>query len=417
MADEAQVDITQADITDPDTYEQGIPHATFAAMRRDEPIVQRFYEGRPYWAVTRYEDLVTVTRDPETFSSAKGMTNLWDLPQEAMDARRSIIDTDPPEHVRLRKLGIPAFTGRKVRNYEEATRAIAVELLDEAIAAGDVDIVQALAAPLPIRVIVDILGVPKEDADYMVELSDHLVSGGEDLSPNAYGNTTPLELLPFNSPAAFGLFEYGRKLGDERRADPHDDLVTTLIQAEVDGDHLSDTEYANMFQVLVFAGNETTRTAISNGINAFIENPDQLELLHANPELVEQAVEEIIRFATPVLHMRRTATRDTTLGGVEISEGDKVVIWYASANFDDTIFEEPLRFDITRPIRPKMVSFGAQGPHNCLGAPLARLEIRILLEEIVRREVRFTATGSIVRTRSNFVNGVASLPARLVTPA
>ena len=279
------------------------------------------------------------------------------------------------------------------------------------------NLAQALAAPLPIRVIVDILGVPKEDADYMVELSDHLVSGGEDLSPNAYGNTTPLELLPFNSPAAFGLFEYGRKLGDERRADPHDDLVTTLIQAEVDGDHLSDTEYANMFQVLVFAGNETTRTAISNGINAFIENPDQLELLHANPELVEQAVEEIIRFATPVLHMRRTATKDTRLAGVEISKGDKVVIWYASANFDETVFENPLNFDISRPVRPKMVSFGAQGPHNCLGAPLARLEIRILLEEIVRRGVRFTATGSIVRTRSNFVNGVASLPARLVTPA
>ena len=170
-----------------------------------------------------------------------------------------------------------------------------------------------------------------------------------------------------------------------------------------------------MFQVLVFAGNETTRTAISNGINAFIENPDQLELLHASPDLVEQAVEEIIRYATPVLHMRRTATKDTTLAGVEISEGDKVVIWYASANFDETVFDDPLRFDITRPVRPKMVSFGAQGPHNCLGAPLARLEIRILLEEIVRRGVRFEAAGSIVRTRSNFVNGVASLPARLIT--
>jgi len=222
-------------------------------------------------------------------------------------------------------------------------------------------------------------------------------------------------LLPFNSPAAFGLFEYGRKLGEERRVDPHDDLVTTLIQSEVDGDRLSDTEYANMIQVLEFAGNETTRTAISNGINAFIDNPDQLELLHASPDLVEQAVEEIIRYATPVLHMRRSATQDTTLAGIAIGKGDKVVIWYASANFDETVFTDPLRFDITRPVRPKMVSFGAQGPHNCLGAPLARLEIRILLEEIVRRGVRFEAAGSIVRTRSNFVNGVASLPARLIT--
>ncbi|TEX50071.1 MAG: hypothetical protein B7C55_12330, partial [Actinomycetales bacterium mxb001] len=225
--------------------------------------------------------------------------------------------------------------------------------------------------------------------------------------------TTPLELLPFSSPASHALFEYGEQLGRERRAHPQDDLVTTLVEAQVDGDRLSEAEYRNMFHVLVFAGNETTRTAISNGIAAFIDHPDQLELLHAQPELIDQAVEEIIRYATPVLHMRRTATRDTELAGTQIRENDKVVIWYASANFDETEFPDPLRFDITRPVRPPQVSFGAKGPHHCLGAPLARLEINILLQEILAQGLRFEGNGPIERTRSNFVNGISALPARI----
>lgn len=403
------------DITDPLVYTQGIPHEVFRRMRDTEPVALRMYDGRPYWAVTRYEDLVTVTRDAATYSSARGMSNIWDLTPEQMEVRRSLIDTDPPEHVRLRKLGMPAFTGRRVRDYEQTTRTITTQLLDEATAQGDVDIVSAISAPLPIRVLVGILGVPASDADYMVELTDHLVSGGAELPADAYGNTTPLELLPFNSPAAFALFEYGRHLGEERQRDPHDDLVTALVQSEVDGDRLNETEYANMFQLLVFAGNETTRTAISNGIKAFMDNPEQLEKLHGDPELIPGAVEEVIRFATPVLHMRRTTTQDTVLDGVALAEGDKVVIWYASANFDERIFPDPLTFDVERPIKPKMVSFGAQGPHHCLGAPLARLEIRILLEEIVARGIRFEATGPIVRTPSNFVNGVTSLPGRLLS--
>lgn len=413
----SSITMQPVDITDPNLYANGIPHEVFEQMRHDEPVALRYYEDKPFWAITRYADLVTVTRDPQTFSNALGMTNLWDLTQEAMDARRSIIDTDPPEHVRLRRLGMPAFTSRRVKSYEEATRDITVQLVDDAINAGDVDIVRAISAPLPIRVIVDILGVPKEDADYMVELSDHLVSGGAALPPDAYGNTTPLDLLPFNSPAAHALFEYGTKLGDERRKDPHDDLVTALVQSEVDGDRLTSVEYANMFQVLVFAGNETTRTAISNGVKAFMDIPEQLEKLHANPELIPGAVEEIIRYASPVLYMRRTASTDTEIAGTPITQGDKVVIWYASANFDETVFENPLKFDVERPIKPKMVSFGAQGPHQCLGAPLARLEIKILLEELVRRGVRFEQTGPMVHTHSNFVNGVDSLPGRLTVKA
>lgn len=400
------------DITDPDAYRHGIPHEVFRDMRENEPVALREYEGRPYWAVTRYADLVTVTRDPKTFSSARGMTNLPDLTDEQMNARRSIIDTDAPDHVRLRKLGIPAFTSRKVKGYEETTREITQALLRHAVEAEHVDIVSAISAPLPIRVIVGILGVPEEDTDFMVQLSDELIDSSG-LSANAYGNTTPLELLPFSSPASHALFEYGAKLGDERRRNPQDDLVTTLVHTEVEGDRLSEYDYKNMFHVLVFAGNETTRTAISNGIRAFMDNPDQLELLHSRPELIDQAVEEIIRYATPVLHMRRTATVDTELAGVPIKEDDKVVIWYASANFDEHEFSNPLAFDITRPIKPPQVSFGAKGPHHCLGAPLARMEIRVLLEEIVASGIRFESDGPTVRTRSNFVNGIASLPGRV----
>lgn len=398
------------DITDPAIYANGIPHEVFAEMRRTEPIAQCFYEGRPFWAVTRYRDLVTVTRDPQTYSSARGMTNLPDLTEEQMNARRSIIDTDQPEHVRLRKLGIPAFTSRKVKGYEEVTREVAAQLLDEAAEQGAVDIVQAISAPLPIRVIVNILGVPEEDTDYLVQLSDELIDSSG-VPADAYGNTTPLELLPFSSPASHALFEYGRGMREERTKHPKDDLVTTLVQAEVDGEKMNDYDFKNMFHVLVFAGNETTRTAISNGIQAFIANPDQLELLYARPELVDQAVEEIIRWATPVIHMRRTATTDTELAGVPIKENDKVVIWYASANFDDEEFTDPLRFDITRDIKPPQVSFGAKGPHHCLGAPLARMEIKVLLEEMVKRRIRFEGNGPVVRTNSNFVNGIASFPA------
>ncbi|MEY2989571.1 MAG: hypothetical protein RLZZ163_487 [Actinomycetota bacterium] len=401
------------DITDPTAYRDGIPHEVFKQMRDSEPVALREYEGRPYWAVTRYADLVTVTRDPKTYSSARGMTNLPDLTEEQMNARRSIIDTDAPEHVRLRKLGIPAFTGRKVRSYEETTRDITRSLLRNAVEAQDVDIVTAISAPLPIRVIVGILGVPEQDTEFMVQLSDELIDS-TGLPDDAYGNTTPLELLPFSSPASHALFEYGAQLGEERRKDPKEDLVTTLVHTEVDGDQLSTSDYRNMFHVLVFAGNETTRTAISNGIRAFMDNPEQLELLHQQPELVEQAVEEIIRYATPVLHMRRTTTCDTELAGVPIKEDDKVVIWYASANFDEREFDDPLVFDITRPIKPPQVSFGAKGPHHCLGAPLARMEVRVLLEEIVNNGIRFEATGPAVRTRSNFVNGIAKLPGRVL---
>jgi cytochrome P450 len=411
-------ELAAIDIADPAVYERGIPHEAFATLRRHDPVHWHPWDNSRggFWAVTTKDDLTTVTRDWNTFTSEQHV-NLWELTPAAQEARRSLIETDGMPHTRLRRLVTQPFTLRRMAEYEDATRAIVDELFDEIVGAGPVDLVRLFSEPYPIRVIVSILGIPRTDGDFLVHLSNQLVEGTSDreLDPHAYGNTTPLELLPFNSPAAHALFEFGRKLGAERRANPGDDLVSKLITAEVDGDHLTDAEFCNFFQLLVFAGNETTRTAISNGLIAFAHHPEQLQALKDDPSLIPNAVEEVIRYATPVLHMRRTATVDTELHGTRIAEGDWVVIWYASANFDEAEFERPLDFDVRRPVKPEHVGFGAFGPHHCLGAPLARLEIRLLLEQLVRHDLVVELADDPVRVRSNFVNGVMSLPAALRT--
>jgi cholest-4-en-3-one 26-monooxygenase len=399
------------DVTTPSLYLDGVPHERFREMRATPGLTWHPYEESGFWAVTRHADVQTVSRHPEIFSSAIGHVNLWDLEADALEARRSIIEHDPPEHTRLRRVVSKAFTPRQIRRYEASTRAIAAELLDAARDAGGGDWVQLVAAPLPIRVIISILGIPDEDADYMVELSNHLVEGTtstQSLPADAYGNTTPLRLLPFGSPAAHGLYEYGARLGEERRSHPTEDLVSVLVHAEVGGDRLSDAEFRNFFQVLVFGGNETTRTAITHGTMAFAEYPEQWERLAADPTLVDDAVEEIIRWATPVLHMRRTAAVDTELAGTTVTAGDKVVMWYPSANRDEAVFARPDEFDIGRNPN-EHVAFGGGGPHFCLGAYLARMELRILLEEMLARGMAPKGVDGLVRIPSNFVHGVQSV--------
>ena len=411
-------DLSNIDIADPAIYESGIPHDRFRLLRDHEPVHWHPWPDRStgFWAITRHADILEISRDTDTYSSAAEHVLLVDLDPDELEARRSLIETDPPEHTRLRRLVSSAFTPKKVADYEQATRAIATDLLDKLVAAGGGDFVTAFSAPLPINVIVSILGIPAEDSPFMVELSNHLVEGtsGVPLDPTAYGNTTRLSLLPFSSPASHALFEYGRRLGGERRADPRDDLISRLVYAEVDGESLSDMEYCNFFQLLVFAGNETTRTAISQGMLALIENEGEYDRLLADPALIPRAVEEILRWASPILYFRRTAMRDTAVGGVEIRRGDKVVMWYVSGNFDDRVFIDPYRFDVGRTPN-EHVTFGGTGPHYCLGAWLARLEIRVLLEEMVSRGVRLELGGAPVRTRSNFVNGVQTLPVQVVS--
>ncbi len=415
MVDETMARPTSpVDIASPTLYLDGIPHEGFAAIRETEGLVWHPYGERDdngFWAVTRHADVREVSRNPEVFSSAIGHTNLWDLEADALEARRSLIDSDSPDHTRLRRLVSRAFTPKVTRGWEGLVQEIATELVDGFIKGGGGDWVEKVAAPLPIRVIMAILGVPAADADYLVELTNYLVEGTGDnrsLPDDAYGNTTPTRLLPFNSPASFALFEYAEQMRQLRIEEPGDDLVSALLDAEADGERLSSAEFKNFFQLLVFAGNETTRTAMIHGGQAFSEHPEQWAALVDDPELVPTAVDEVIRWASPILHMRRTASVDTELAGTLIAEGDKVVMWYAGANRDPTVFEDPFRFDVTRADNPHF-AFGGGGPHFCLGAFLARMEIQILLEEMVARNVVLQPRSAPVRLASNFVHGVESL--------
>ncbi|MBS35903.1 MAG: cytochrome P450 [Thiotrichales bacterium] len=406
---------TELDITSPELYLRGIPYEQFDALRATPGLVWHPYEDNGFWAVTRHADVKMVSKAPERFSSAIGHTNLWDLEADALEARRSLIDSDASQHRRLRRIVSRVFTPKKMLEWEQTTRDIAAELLDRYQAAGGGDWVDKVAAPLPIRVILAILGVPQQDGDYLVELSNYLVEGTGDrpsLPDDAFGNTTPLRLLPFASPAAHALFEYGAKIGEQRQHEPRDDVVTQLVYAEIEGERLTEAEYKNFFQLLVFAGNETTRTAITHGGIAFADFPGQWRRLVAEPSYMPTAIEELLRWTTPVMHMRRTAVDDTELAGTTISKGDKVVMWYASANRDDSVFEDPYRFDIGRIDNPHF-AFGGGGPHFCLGAYLAKMEIRILLEEMMRRGMTLERDGEPVRAASNFVHGVLSVDLKL----
>ena len=407
---------TSFDITTPAMYLKDVPFDTFRAMRAEPGLIWHGYDhatGSPseiggFWAVTRHADVATIGRDAEVFSSAVGHTNLWDLEADALTARRSLIDSDAPDHARLRRIVSLAFTPKYIREWETITRSIAGKLLDGFVEAGGGDWVEAVAAPLPIQVIMAILGVPSEDGDFLIELSNYLVEGTTDrqsLPDDAFGNTTPTRLLPFGSPASHALFEYGASLGIERRENPRDDVVSRLVLTEVDGERLTPNEYKNFFQLLVFAGNETTRTAITHGTIAFADHPEQWQRLLDDPSLLPTAVEEVIRWSSPVLHMRRTATADTEVAGTAIAKGDKVVMWYASSNRDEAVWQAPDKFDIGRSPNPQQ-SFGGGGPHFCLGAFLARMEISVLIEEMLVRNITLQRVGEPTRIASNFIRGV-----------
>ena len=416
MASPAE-DLSHVDLITPERWEERVLHDEFALLRREDP-VHWHPESAPnhgFWAITKHEDVVAVSKNPQVFSSGEGLTMLEEVEPESLEKRRSLIDSDAPLHQHLRRVVSPLFTPKAINAHEAFARATAASLLDAAVAQGEFDWVLDVAEPLPITVLLNILGVPPADAEQMITLSNQMIAIDDpDYAPD-YDSLPPgidPKDLPFGSPASYHVFEYGRQIGEERRAHPTDDLVSRLIHSEVDGDRLTELEYCNMFQILILAGNETTRTTLTHGMGAFIDNPDQLALLRERPELMGAAVEEIIRWATPVLYMRRTALSDTELHGKQIAEGDKVVMWYMSANYDEAVFDDPHAFDITRDPNPHL-GFGGGGPHFCLGAWLARLQIRVLLEELLRRDLQLESNGPVRRVRSNFVNGVKSMPVRV----
>jgi cholest-4-en-3-one 26-monooxygenase len=413
-----QQDLADVDVASPKVYAQGVPHEELAAIRRHDPVHWHPWPGTRdgFWLISKHADVIAVGKDPRLFSSQVGHIALEDREPDALAARQSLIETDPPDHTRLRKLVSDAFTRSKVKEYSDYTRAIVSDLLERAIAKGEFDWVSEISEPVPVNVLISILGLPEEDIPTLIEWTSELAaSTDEDYRPDPvkYPSHIETRLLPFGSPAALQIFEYGRKIGEERRKHPTDDLVSRLVHAEVDGERLDEREYSNFFELFIFAGNETTRTGISQGILALMEHPGEFDRLARDPSLVPTAVDEILRWATPVIYFRRTATRDTEIRGVPIQAGDRVAMWFISANFDEDEFEDPMRFDVGRSPN-RHVAFGRGGPHFCLGSFLARLEIGILLEEILARNVRFELAGAPVRLSSNFVNGLKSLPVRVV---
>ncbi|HLY50481.1 MAG TPA: cytochrome P450 [Solirubrobacteraceae bacterium] len=411
-------DLASIDVASPAVYAQGVPHEALAALRRHDPVHWHPWPGTRggFWLLSKHADVIAVGKDPRRFSSQVGHIALEDREPDALAARQSLIETDPPEHTRLRKLVSDAFTRSKVKEYEAYTRNVVRDLLDRAIAQGEFDWVKEISEPVPVNVLISILGLPEEDIPTLIEWTSELAAATDSEhtpDPVRYPSDVDTRLLPFGSPAALQIFEYGHRIGEERRKHATDDLVSRLVHAEVDGERLNDTEYSNFFELFIFAGNETTRTGISQGMLALMENPDQFDRLLDDPSLVPSAVDEVLRYGTPVIYFRRTATQDTEIRGVPIQAGDRVAMWFLSANFDEEVFEDPQRFDVGRRPNPH-TAFGRGGPHFCLGSFLARLEIGIVLEEILARKVRFELTGPPVRLSSNFVNGLKSLPVRVV---
>jgi cytochrome P450 len=408
------------DLTDLDLWAREVPHGEFARRRRDAPVAWSG-EAAPnsgFWSVTRYADIVAASRDVAAFSSGRGVS--FEEPTDAdLAARRTIIDMDPPGHTRLRKVVSGSFTQRAVAVYEQFVTGLTEQVLDDAIAGAraELDFVDAVAKEVPIRVLATIMGLPGADLGRLIDLGDRLIANTDpDITDVVWGrdDTDAYRSYPFRSPYGKQLWDLGREVVRERRQAPGDDLLSTLLAAEVDGDRLSETDLDNFFSILVVAGNETTRIAIAQAVLAFCQYPEQWERLRADPALLPAAAEEVLRWTCPTHFMRRTAAADTELGGAVIRAGDKVVLWYVSGNRDEAEFADPDTFDVGRSPN-RHLSFGRGGPHLCLGAALARLEVRIVLAALARRVRRFELAGPPRRIRSNFTNGLRTLPVRLDT--
>jgi len=383
-------------------------------LLRDTPGLQ-FYaeqvlEGSPfppgpgYWSLVRHEDVWAASRNAQLFCSGQG-SNIGDLPQELNEFFGSMINMDDPKHFRLRSLVSKGFTPKDVARVETYVRPKAAAVVDRLLDEhpdGTADFVQAIAAPLPLGIICEMMGIPDEDHERIFRWTNVILGVGDP----EYASTMD-ELMA----SSLEMFAYAQALGEARRARPTDDLTSVLMQAEVDGEQLTSQEFGSFFILLVVAGNETTRNAMSHGIKALTDHPDQRQVWYDDFDAhTKTAVEEIVRWATPVIHFRRTATADTELGGQAIKAGEKVVLWYNSANRDERVFPDPYRFDVTRSPHPAQVGFGAGGPHFCLGANLARREISVMFDEIRRRLPALRTTGEPAYLESFFINGIKRLP-------
>lgn len=420
MSKPDRLPLEQVDLTDLDAFARNEGWAMFDTLRAEDPVhwTPEAPPNHGFWAVTKHADVCAVDRDPDIFTSTK-YVNLEEVDDDLMDLRRSILESDGVRHRALRKLIQREFSqGPLTRKYEDFLRGLTKVTVDNALQNSEFDFVEKVSADFPIQVLVRLLDVPVSDTGLLIDWGNQMI-GNTDPDYTEHLITDPdserYKHLPFRSPAALEVFAYGRELARQRKGKDGTDLISILVnRTPEDGEPLTATEFDNYFLLLVVAGNETTRHAISQSMLALIENQDQLRSLQERPELIGPAVEEFLRWASPVYHFRRTATRDVELGGKQITSGDKVVMWFASANRDEDVFDDPYRFDVTR-THIDQVSFGKGSPHMCLGNALARMEIRLMFAELIPRLASIELNGEVTRVRSNFVNGIKKFPVA-VTP-
>ena len=392
------------DLTDRALFSAGFPHQVFTRLRHEEPVTwQAFPEGFPgnhdsgFWVVSKHEDVQSVSRDPDLFSSFDGPQ----LSHQPEIAGSMLVSMDGGDHVRMRRLISSGFTPRMVRQIEAQIRRWAESIVDHALQRGECDFVSDIAYKLPMHVIADIVGIPLEDRDWLFRLTNDALQGGL-----AESGLSPEQHLQIQ----IEMFGYAQQLGQEKRTNPQDDVWTILSTVEIETDDggrtaLSQVELDLFFMLLTIAGSETTRNAVSQGLVALLDHPEQLERLREDPGTIPLAVEEILRWSSPVSYFARRATQDTAIRGVPISKGDRVTMWFPSANRDEEVFPEPFRFDIGRSPNPH-VTFGGGGVHFCLGAHLARKELATVLEVLLERTHRIELAGSPSYTSLGIFNPI-----------
>jgi cytochrome P450 len=408
---------TVYNLADLELFKDGAPWAAFEQLRRETPVhfSDEGADGSGFWSITRYHDIVKVLRDSDTFTSER-FTNLEEVTPEQEAERRSMLETDGARHRALRRLIQFEFTPASVARYESFLRGLTAATLDKAFAKGEFDFVEDVAADFPIRVLAKLLDVPDEDTGKLIDWGNRMIGFSDPEHADVLMNSEESEKyknLPFRSPAALEVYAYGDELRRRRQGKDGTDLVSVLVNNEpMDGIPLSDHDFHTNFLLLVVAGNETTRHTITHTMNNLINAPDQLALLQEHPELIPWAVEEFLRFASPVYHFRRTATRDVEFNGQFIREGQKVVTWFASGNRDSAAFDSPNTMDVTRNPNEHM-AFGRGGPHMCLGNSLARIELRVMFEDLISRVSSMERTSEVDFLRSNFVHGIKRMPVKV----
>jgi cytochrome P450 len=410
-------DAAAADITSHDTYVSGVPHEVFAHLRATEPVAwtEEADGGRGFWSLTKYDDVLYASRHTELFSSRLGI-RMEDMDAEETEARRTMMEMDSPEHTRLRRIVARPFTPRAVADYEGAVRELAREVLANLDGKEEFDFVKDVARELPMKMLGRLLGLPDDDLDWLVSRGDALI-GNSDPDFTDYvvdqSDTSAYRLLPFRSPVAIELFEYAQQALEDRRVTPTHDVLTALLAPTKDGDTLDDSTLKNFFTLMVAAGNDTTRYTMTAGAQVFIERPEIFAALPAmNEAEIKLLVDEVLRWASTTMHFRRTVVEDTELRGQVLKQGDKVVLWYISANFDEEQFTDPYEFIVDRAPNDH-VAFGLHSAHLCLGAHLARLELRVMFEEMAKAWSKIEAAGPSERFRSNFISGTKRLPVRV----